>query len=125
MPRSLSPSRGGRPAAASNAPAGSARCDYVQHLGMFDGIAVSTMLGDHVVEWADHPHEHFRDPAAVVAGRQLTPTTPGHGVEILEASFDRFELLACSACSQPDSTAEQIGGGGGHREGRQPDPSLG
>ena len=38
-------------------------CEYVQHLAFFDYIAVSGSLDDRVVEWVDHLHEHFRDPA--------------------------------------------------------------
>ena len=45
-------------------------CEYVQHLAFFDYIAVSGSLEDRVVEWVDHLHEHFRDPA-VVARRPL------------------------------------------------------
>ena len=52
-------------------------CEYVQHLAMFDYIAVSGSFDNRVVEWVDHLHEHFRDPAVVVAGRYLAPTSPG------------------------------------------------
>ena len=45
-------------------------CEYVQHLAFFDYIAVSGSLENRVVEWVDHLHEHFRDPA-VVARRPL------------------------------------------------------
>ena len=48
-------------------------CEYVQHLAIFDYIAVSGTLENRVVEWVDHLHEHFRDPAVVVAGRYLAP----------------------------------------------------
>ena len=43
-------------------------CEYVQHLAMFDYIAVSGTIEDRIVEWVDHLHEHFRDPAVVVSG---------------------------------------------------------
>ena len=48
-------------------------CEYVQHLAFFDYIAVSGSLDDRVVEWVDHLHEHFRDPAVVRDGRYLAP----------------------------------------------------
>ena len=40
-------------------------CEYVQHLAFFDYIAVSGSLDNRVVEWVDHLHEHFREPAVV------------------------------------------------------------
>ena len=47
-------------------------CEYVQHLAFFDYIAVSGSLENRVVEWVDHLHEHFRDPAVVrTAGTSL------------------------------------------------------
>ena len=48
-------------------------CEYVQHLAFFDYIAVSGSLDDRVVEWVDHLHEHFRDPAVVRDGRYVAP----------------------------------------------------
>ena len=44
-------------------------CEYVQHLAAFDYIAVSGSQDDRVVEWVDHLHEHFREPAVVRDGR--------------------------------------------------------
>ncbi len=38
-------------------------CEYVQHLAFFDYVAVSGSTENRVVEWVDHLHEHFRDPA--------------------------------------------------------------
>jgi L-fuconate dehydratase len=52
-------------------------CEYVQHLAMFDYVAVSGSRDGRVIEWVDHLHEHFRDPAVVVGGRYLAPTAPG------------------------------------------------
>ena len=37
-------------------------CEYVQHLAIFDYIAVSGSLEDRVLEYVDHLHEHFVDP---------------------------------------------------------------
>ena len=46
-------------------------CEIVQHLSMFDYVAVSGTPQDRVIEWVDHLHEHFVDarrgrPAAVL-----------------------------------------------------------
>ena len=69
-------------------------CEYVQHLAFFDYIAVSGSLDDRVVEWVDHLHEHFRDPAVVRDGRYVAPTAPGYSIEMLPASLDEHEFPA-------------------------------
>ncbi|MGA2757313.1 MAG: enolase C-terminal domain-like protein [Solirubrobacteraceae bacterium] len=86
-------------------------CEYVQHLAMFDYIAVSGSLENRVVEWVDHLHEHFRDPAVVVGGRYLAPSAPGYSIEMLPASLDRYEFPQGAAWDQPDSIAEPVGAG--------------
>jgi L-fuconate dehydratase len=72
-------------------------CEYVQHLAMFDYIAVSGSLDRRVVEWVDHLHEHFRDPAVVRDGRYLAPTAPGYSIEMLADSLDEYEFPHGSA----------------------------
>jgi L-fuconate dehydratase len=72
-------------------------CEYVQHLAMFDYIAVSASLDDRVVEWVDHLHEHFRYPAIVRSGRYLAPDAPGYSIEMLPGSLDRYEFPAGQA----------------------------
>jgi L-fuconate dehydratase len=67
-------------------------CEYVQHLAFFDFIAVSGSLDDRVVEWVDHLHEHFRDPAIVEDGRYLVPTAAGYSIEMLPSSLDEYEF---------------------------------
>ena len=65
-------------------------CEYVQHLAIFDYIAVSGSLENHTCEFVDHLHEHFVDPARVRGGRYVAPTSPGYSAEIKTASLDRF-----------------------------------
>jgi L-fuconate dehydratase len=67
-------------------------CEYVQHLAIFDYVAVSGSLQDRVVEWVDHLHEHFRDPAVVRNGRYVAPTAPGYSIEMFPESLARFEF---------------------------------
>jgi L-fuconate dehydratase len=86
-------------------------CEYVQHLAMFDYIAVSGTLENRVVEWVDHLHEHFHDPAVVVAGRYLAPASSGYSIEMLPASLDRFEFPNGSAWSDRDAVVEPVGAG--------------
>ena len=72
-------------------------CEYVQHLAIFDYIAVSGTLDDRIVEWVDHLHEHFRHPALVVGGRYTIPTAPGYSIEMLPDSLNRYEYPHGSA----------------------------
>ena len=67
-------------------------CEYVQHLSVFDYVAVSGSLDDRVVEWVDHLHEHFRDPARVVGGRYVVPEAPGYSVEMHVESLAAYEF---------------------------------
>jgi L-fuconate dehydratase len=61
-------------------------CEAVQHLSMFDFVAVSGTMDGRVIEFVDHLHEHFVTPVQVDGGRYVTPTAPGAGTEMLEAS---------------------------------------
>jgi L-fuconate dehydratase len=67
-------------------------CEYVQHLAVFDYIAVSGSLENRVVEWVDHLHEHFKHPAVVQGGRYVVPREPGYSIEMLPASLDEYEF---------------------------------
>jgi L-fuconate dehydratase len=57
-------------------------CEYVQHLAIFDYIAVSGSLEHRVCEFVDHLHEHFVDPVHVVRGRYQAPLRPGYSAEM-------------------------------------------
>ena len=61
-------------------------CEYVQHLSMFDYLAVSGTMEGRVIEYVDHLHEHFDDPVVVRRGRYLAPTRPGYSITIRQAS---------------------------------------
>jgi L-fuconate dehydratase len=65
-------------------------CEYVQHLAVFDFVSVSGSLDDRVVEWVDHLHEHFRDPAVVEHGRYRVPRAPGYSIEMFPESIDEY-----------------------------------
>jgi L-fuconate dehydratase len=65
-------------------------CEVVQHLSMFDFVAVSGTLEERVIEFVDHLHEHFTTPVQVRGGRYLAPTAPGTGAEMLEASLQAY-----------------------------------
>lgn len=66
-------------------------CEYVQHLSMFDYVAVSGTMDDRLTEYAGHLHEHFVHPVVMRQGRYMPPTAPGYSIEMLPESLDRFE----------------------------------
>ena len=66
-------------------------CEYVQHLAAFDYVAVSGSMDGRVVEWVDHLHEHFREPAVVRGGRYEVPLAPGYSVEMFPESVEEYE----------------------------------
>lgn len=66
-------------------------CEMVQHLAMFDFIAVSGTDEGRFIEYVDHLHEHFLDPAVVRAGRYVVPTAPGFSTQMRPASLDDHE----------------------------------
>ncbi len=61
-------------------------CEAVQHLAMFDFVAVSGTLEGRVIEFVDHLHEHFATPVEMHDGNYVAPAAPGAGMEMLEAS---------------------------------------
>jgi L-fuconate dehydratase len=65
-------------------------CEMVQHLAMFDYVAVSGTTEDRVVEYVDHLHEHFVDPVRIAGGHYLAPTEPGLGARMHPESVARF-----------------------------------
>jgi L-fuconate dehydratase len=66
-------------------------CEYVQHLAIFDYIAVSGSLENRTCEFVDHLHEHFVHPVHVKGGRYLAPRAAGYSAEIKPGSLERFE----------------------------------
>jgi L-fuconate dehydratase len=75
-------------------------CEYVQHLAVFDYIAVSGSLENRVVEYVDHLHEHFVDPVVVDRGRYRVPTTPGYSITMKPESLRTFAYPNGSAWRQ-------------------------
>jgi L-fuconate dehydratase len=62
-------------------------CEYVQHLSIFDYIAVSGSLEGRVVEYVDHLHEHFLEPVVIREGRYQAPLAPGYSIEMRPTSL--------------------------------------
>ncbi len=57
-------------------------CELVQHLAMADYVAISGSMDDRAIEFVDHLHEHFLDPARVRGGRYLAPVQPGFSAQM-------------------------------------------
>ncbi|MEU6130752.1 enolase C-terminal domain-like protein [Saccharopolyspora sp. NPDC047091] len=67
-------------------------CELVQHLSIFDFVAVSGSLDGRVVEYVDHLHEHFADPVRLRGDRYLPPEEPGYSARVLPESLHRFRF---------------------------------
>jgi len=67
-------------------------CEYVQHLALFDAIAVAPDVTDRIVEYVDHLHEHFVDPVRIVRAAYVVPDRPGYSAEIHPGSLARFRF---------------------------------
>jgi L-fuconate dehydratase len=65
-------------------------CEIVQHLSMFDYVALSGTTQGRRIEWIDHLHEHFAAPAVVSRGRYRVPEAPGASAEILPGSLAEY-----------------------------------
>jgi L-fuconate dehydratase len=61
-------------------------CEMVQHLSMFDYIAITGSMDNRVTEFVDHLHEHFVDPVVVTRARYMPPMRPGYSTEIKRES---------------------------------------
>jgi L-fuconate dehydratase len=79
-------------------------CEMVQHLAMFDFVAVSATMTDRVLEYVDHLHEHFADPVRIRAGRYLAPSAPGFSATFRPEALRDYEF-------PHGSIWQQLGGG--------------
>jgi L-fuconate dehydratase len=75
-------------------------CEYVQHLSMFDYIAVSGSQEGRVCEYVDHLHEHFVDPVRIANGRYVAPEAPGYSIQMKAGSLDEYEFPGGAAWRQ-------------------------
>ncbi len=66
-------------------------CEYVQHVSLFDYIAISGSLQDRVLEYVEHLHEHFLDPVRIRDGRYVAPQAPGYSITMRPESLHEFE----------------------------------
>lgn len=66
-------------------------CEYVQHISLFDYIAVSASLDGRVLEYVDHLHEHFLDPVVMRNGRYMPPKAAGYSITMHADSLARHD----------------------------------
>ena len=67
-------------------------CELVQHLLIFDYVAVSGSLEHRVVEYVDHLHEHFVDPCVVKDSAYAVPSQPGYSAQMYDASVATYRF---------------------------------
>ncbi|MEU5687252.1 L-fuconate dehydratase [Streptomyces venezuelae] len=65
-------------------------CELVQHLSMFDYVALAGTTENRVIEYVDHLHEHFTDPVVLRAGHYTAPTAPGFSATMRAESLAEF-----------------------------------
>ena len=65
-------------------------CEYVQHLSLFDYIALTGTTNGRVIEYVDHLHEHFVDPCVIRNGHYMPPQLPGYSIEMKHASRSEY-----------------------------------
>jgi L-fuconate dehydratase len=65
-------------------------CEYIQHVSIFDYIAVSGSAEGRIAEFVDHLHEHFVDPCIIENGAYRLPEAPGTSIEIKSESLEDY-----------------------------------
>ena len=65
-------------------------CEYVQHLSLFDFVAVTGSTTGRVIEYVDHLHEHFVDPCVIRNAHYMPPQLPGYSIEMKSATLESY-----------------------------------
>ena len=80
-------------------------CELVQHLAMFDFVALGGSLEGRWIEYVDHLHEHFVEPVRIEYGRYVAPSAPGSGAELREETLTTFRFNTA-----PDGRQQAVSG---------------
>lgn len=80
-------------------------CEAVQHLSMFDFVAVSADKDGRLIEFVDHLHEHFITPVEVRDGCYWPPSAPGAGAEMHRTTLANYCFPAGAAWTGPSAAA--------------------
>jgi L-fuconate dehydratase len=67
-------------------------CELVQHLAMFDFVAVGASLEGRWIEYVDHLHEHFVEPVRIERARYVAPLAAGSGAEVRAESLATYQF---------------------------------
>lgn len=67
-------------------------CELVRHLAMFDLVSVSGSDEGRVIEYIDHLHEHFLDPAVIHDGHYVAPSLPGFSSQMLASTLEDYRF---------------------------------
>ncbi|MDQ0642931.1 L-fuconate dehydratase [Microbacterium murale] len=65
-------------------------CEAVQHLSMFDFVAVTGTREGRLIEFVDHLHEHFVVPTDIKGGSYMAPTAPGASMEMKAETIEKY-----------------------------------
>lgn len=65
-------------------------CELVQHISMFDYVALSGTTENRILEYVGHLHEHFISPVRIKNGRYVPPEDPGYSAEMKRASIEEY-----------------------------------
>ena len=99
-------------------------CEQVQHLSMFDFIAVTGTRENRVIEYVDHLHEHFAHPVVISRGRYMPPLEPGYGTTILPETRTAYRYPEGEIWRAETAVSKRLrperGAGGEPAEGRPP-----
>jgi len=66
-------------------------CEMVQHLQMWDYVALSGTMENRVIEYVDQQHEHFIDPCVVEKAHYMAPKAPGYNTTMIPKSMNDYE----------------------------------
>src|SRR3954454_7525088 len=67
-------------------------CELVRHLSMFDLVAVSGSTDGRFIEYVDHLHEHFLDPAVLEHAHYVAPTMPGFSSQMHPSTLEDYQF---------------------------------
>ena len=68
-------------------------CELVQHLSIFDALAVSGKSAKRRIEFVDHLHEHFLEPVKIQNGNYRLPKLPGSGAQMHDQTLKKYEFV--------------------------------
>ncbi|MFE9566345.1 enolase C-terminal domain-like protein [Streptomyces sp. NPDC006487] len=88
-------------------------CELVQHLSMFDYVALSGTTEDRVIEYVDHLHEHFLAPVGIHRGHYEAPAAAGFSAEMRPESIGLFRYPE-GAFWAADRAADRAAGQAAH-----------